>query len=310
MKHDESLPIPCPLDYNLEDHNFRPDLEDEEMEYTVDLAGQSSPNDQEYSYICTDSEKKLFNQKKLNNLIRGLNLSKEKSEILASRLKENNLLDRDVKISYHRKRNFGLKEYFSVDGPLYFCHAIPGLFSSIDQPYNTSDWRFFIDSSQRSLKAVLLHNGNIWPSIPIAHLVHFKKTYENMKTLMEAIRYESQNRFISGGFKVIGMLMGMQPGFIKTRLLPLLCHNRDVKQHYSKIDWQLRATYVPGENNVRFVPLVDHIKLGLMKSFVNANGKKRFCRLSVTRFKISKSMRRKAKRRSFCWPTNSRSFEK
>ena len=139
VKHDESLPIPCPPDYNLENHNYRPGSEDEEMEYTEDFQGQLSSNDLEYNYTCTDSEPKLFNQKKLNYHIRDLNLSKEKSEILSSRLKENNILEQDVKISYYKKRNFDLKEYFSVNVPLCFCHDFPGHFSSIGQPYNTFD---------------------------------------------------------------------------------------------------------------------------------------------------------------------------
>ena len=190
VKHDEWLPIPCPPDYNLEYYNYLPDSEDEEMEYTEDLPTQSSSNDPEYNYTCTDSEPKLFNQKKLHDLIRDLNLSKEKSEILASRLKENNLLGEDVKISYYRKRNFDLKEYFSVDDLLCFYHDTPGLFSSMAQPYNTSDWRLLIDSSQMSFKAVLLHNGYILASIPNAHSVHLKETYENTEILMKAIKYE------------------------------------------------------------------------------------------------------------------------
>jgi len=40
-----------------------------------------------------------------------------------------------------------------------------------------------------SLKAVLLHNGNTLPSIPVGHSVHNKESYENMKILMEAINY-------------------------------------------------------------------------------------------------------------------------
>ena len=38
-----------------------------------------------------------------------------------------------------------------------------------------------------SRKAVLLHNGNILPSIPIAHSVHLKETYKNKEILMKAI---------------------------------------------------------------------------------------------------------------------------
>jgi len=38
-----------------------------------------------------------------------------------------------------------------------------------------------------SLKAVLLHTGNSLPSIPVGISVHNKKSYENMKILIEAI---------------------------------------------------------------------------------------------------------------------------
>ena len=47
------------------------------------------------------------------------------------------------------------------------------------------EWRPFIDSSSRSLKAVLLHKGNVYPSIPVAHSVHLKDDYGNVKTTAE-----------------------------------------------------------------------------------------------------------------------------
>ena len=52
------------------------------------------------------------------------------------------------------------------------------------------DWRLFIDSSKLSLKAILLHNGNALPSIPLGHSVHNTESYENMKILMEADNYD------------------------------------------------------------------------------------------------------------------------
>lgn len=42
---------------------------------------------------------------------------------------------------------------------------------------NSSEWRLFIDLSKYSLKAVVFHNGNIHPSLPIAHSVVMKETY-------------------------------------------------------------------------------------------------------------------------------------
>jgi len=56
--------------------------------------------------------------------------------------------------------------------------------SELGASYEASDWRLFIDSSKRSLKAVLLHNGNELASVPIAHSVEMTETYDNMKCLL------------------------------------------------------------------------------------------------------------------------------
>jgi len=36
-----------------------------------------------------------------------------------------------------------------------------------------------------SLKAVLVHNGNKFPSVPLAHAANMKGAYENMKLLFK-----------------------------------------------------------------------------------------------------------------------------
>lgn len=43
--------------------------------------------------------------------------------------------------------------------------------------YNPSEWRLFIDSSKESLKAVLLHNTNVYASIPVAYSVILDEDY-------------------------------------------------------------------------------------------------------------------------------------
>jgi hypothetical protein len=48
----------------------------------------------------------------------------------------------------------------------------------------------FHDSSKASLKAVLLHNGNKFPSAPLTRAVHTKETYANLQVLLQKIRYE------------------------------------------------------------------------------------------------------------------------
>ena len=76
--------------------------------------------------------------------------------------------------------------------------------------YLASDWRLFIDSSKQSLKAVLLHNGNVYPSIPIAHSVGIKEERESVKLLLELIRYNNHNWDVCGDFKMIAFLLGLQ----------------------------------------------------------------------------------------------------
>lgn len=277
VQHCEELPIPIPPDDGAD--SIEDDADGDEGA-TGSVPGPSA--DPDYTLEGRNFEPKLLTQGQLNDLVRDLSLSKEKAELLASRLQENNLLDKNVRISYYRKRNFNLATFFTVDGPLCYCHDIHGLFTELSQTYAASDWRLFIDSSQRSLKAVLLHNGNIKPSIPIAHSVHLKETYDNMDILLKAIKYDSHQWNICGDLKVIGMLMGMQAGFTKYCCFLCLWDSRATTEHYRKRDWALRSTYVPGTSSVQSVPLVDpqkillpplHIKLGLMKNFVKAMAK-------------------------------------
>jgi hypothetical protein len=48
----------------------------------------------------------------------------------------------------------------------------------------------FTHSSKVSLKAVLLHNGNKFPSVPLAHAAKMNESYENMELLLEKIQYK------------------------------------------------------------------------------------------------------------------------
>jgi hypothetical protein len=61
---------------------------------------------------------------------------------------------------------------------------------TLGHQHNTPEWRLFIDSSKVNLKAVIPHNGNKYPSVPLAHAVNMKESYENMKLLLEKINYE------------------------------------------------------------------------------------------------------------------------
>ena len=51
-------------------------------------------------------------------------------------------------------------------------------------------WCLFIDSSKVSLKLVLLHNGNRFPSVPLAHAANMKEICESTELLLGKIQYD------------------------------------------------------------------------------------------------------------------------
>lgn len=281
VPHDKTLAVPAPPKAGWQYETEEEGIMEDDM-----AARDSSPQpgcSSDPDFVPQESPcPEPFSQNELNDLIRDLGLTKERAELLTSRLKEKHLLESTCKVSYYRNRSKSLATFFKVDGPLCYCHDIEGLFGELQQPYDASEWRLFIDSSQRSLKAVLLHNGNVKPSIPVAHSVHLTESYQNMKVLLEAIKYRSHNWNLCGDLKVIGMLTGMRGGFTKYCCFLCLWDSRATDDHYTKCDWPQRTSYVVGEESVEHTPLVDpvkiflpplHIKLGLVKNLVKAMAK-------------------------------------
>ena len=211
VPHSDDLPVPTPpVNKDLLSSS------EEEMSSRKDSAESISLEDIEYTYSGTSgNEPHWITQKDLKDLARDLDLSKQQSELLASRLKQWNLVQEDGRIPSFRNRNKDLASFFDMEHLLCYCTNIHGLFTSLGLPHNPSDWRLFIDSSKRSLKGDLRHNGNKYPSIPFAHSVHLKESYDNMELLLEAIKYSEYQWILCGDLTVIGLLMAMQVGFTK-----------------------------------------------------------------------------------------------
>ena len=117
-------------------------------------------------------------------------MSKNQSDLLGSRLQSWNLLETDTNVTVYRNRDIEFIQYFALDNDLTYCSDVDGLMSSYGHEHKSAEWRLFIDSSQKSLKAVLLHNGNQFLSVPIGYSALVKETYETMKKLLELIKYE------------------------------------------------------------------------------------------------------------------------
>ena len=101
----------------------------------------------------------LFDQAELNDLIRDLNLSEDKAELLGSRLKEKNLLNENVRISYHIREK-DLAKLFSDEDGLNYCNyviIVIKLMKAVGHKYIANKWRLFIYSNNASLKGVFLH---------------------------------------------------------------------------------------------------------------------------------------------------------
>ena len=112
-------------------------------------------------HLRSVQNQKPFSQGQLNDLVRDLYLSKELCETLASRLGEHGILDSETKITFYRDRHGLLIHIFTMEDDFVYCNNIQGFFSETDlSEYNPNEWRLFIGSSKRSLKCVLLHNGN------------------------------------------------------------------------------------------------------------------------------------------------------
>ena len=183
--HDPDLPIPQPLT-------------EKEDTLSVDESASTSTESEE-DLIESDpsfeheSSPFLINQERLNDLVRDLHLFKENAEVLGSRLQQWNLLKPGTTISSFRIRNQSLARYYASAENICYCKDIEGLMTELGCEHNPAHWRLFIDSSKTSLKAVLLHNGNIKPSITVGYSILRKETYDTMKVLLDILEYPKYN---------------------------------------------------------------------------------------------------------------------
>jgi len=93
----------------------------------------------------------ILTQDELNDLIHNLELSKIKAELLGSRLKQWNLLEKNVRISSFRSRLQQLVPFFRNEDDLVFCYDVDGLINGLGIKYDPQEWRLFIDSSKLEL---------------------------------------------------------------------------------------------------------------------------------------------------------------
>lgn len=138
----------------------------------------------------------------------------------------------------------------------------------------------FIDSNITSLKFVLLHIKNQYPSIPLLYSKFLKETYTNIKRGLEIISYEDQ-WLINADLKLINILCGVGPCSVTNPCV--LCNwkgtfrsNKQFEQ-YHQANIEQRSEFIVGKDSVVAQPLIKlekvilpalHIKIGLFSQFV------------------------------------------
>lgn len=272
MPHD---PVKCPVPIPPDTYSL--DVNDSSQ--SDSSANSMSAGDTDSDYVPESDVVHLVTNAELSDLIRDLALTKGQAELLGSRMKQWNLLAPNTTICHFRFRHKELMQYFTSDNDVCYCNDINGLMAHLGHEHKVNEWRLFIDSSKTSLKSVLLHNGNLLPSIPVAYSTQLKETYDSMRNILEKIKYNEYKWKICGDLKVVAILTGLQTGY--TKFCCFLCewNSRDKAAHYVRKVWPIREHMQPGEKNVMHEPLVHrediilpplHIKLGLMKNFVKA----------------------------------------
>ena len=146
----------------------------------------------------------LFSQGQLSDLIRDLNLFKESSEFLASRLKEKNLFHPGTLITY-KKCHIEFLPYFTQENDIVYCNNVAGLLQQLGvQQYDPQNWRLFINSSKKKLKCVL-HNGNLYGSVPLGNSTTLKK-----KMMKSNLFWK---KFHTGSYVSIWKWLGFSTGY-------------------------------------------------------------------------------------------------
>jgi len=272
IPHGIDIPVPeLPKHINLENNETGSG-----SEFSVD----------ESSCVNIIDTPQTFTQAELNDLVRDLNLTKDAAEILASRLHEKRLLSPGTLVTFYRNRQKELEQYYNQDDSITYCVDIAAVMSKLRVNYEPNEWRLFIDSSKRSLKGVLLHNGNNLSSIPVAYSVNLKENYDNLERVLNKLNYKEHNWTICGDFKVIGILLGQQQGNTKYPCYICEWDSRDRENHWTRQEWPRRTNWKPLSMNIMRNSLVNpdkillpplHIKLGLMKQLTKALDKSGNC---------------------------------
>jgi hypothetical protein len=116
---------------------------------------------------------------------------------------------------------------------------VDGLFQTLNMSHCSDELRLFLYSHKVSLKAVVLHNVNFLPSIPVAHVFGLKESDDSINQLLQYLKYDTYKWNICADLNVIALLLGLQLGHTKFPCFMCEWDSRDKTHHYVKRIWSL-----------------------------------------------------------------------
>lgn len=221
----------------------------------------------------------------IDDLSNDLDLSKEKTEVLGSRLRQYNLLAPGVKVTAGRTGDRSTQGFFTpyttvnMDNPIrgVYCNNIPGLFRHLSMIHQADEWRLFMDASNASFKAVLLHNTNQLPSIPLYYAVGDAERREVIEQVLDKIKYNLHQWKVCSDLKMVAVFLGITGGNAK---YPCFICQWDHGSKYDKYNdpaFVFRGEPEVGKFGQKYMPLIDrkkvmipplHVKLGVVTNFL------------------------------------------
>jgi hypothetical protein len=132
-------------------------------------------------------------------------------------------------VCFYHGHHEEFNDFYSQEDGVMFCNDVCSIMEVLGHEYNPDQWRLFIDSSKVSLKVVLHHDGNRFPSVHLAYAANMKESYESM---LGKIKYDEFKWKLCGDVKVVALLLRMQLSY--TKYCGFLCEwgSRDKKNHY------------------------------------------------------------------------------
>ena len=255
MPHCDGLPVP-----ELPDNFAMFSDDDDSVSSNSEKQKPSASRNADY-LPSTDSSNHKFLEGELSDLIRNLKLPKNKAELLAAGLQQWNLLHHSVKVTAFRNRNQEFEQFFKTVGYFTYFNDVDSLMDAMHLRQSPEQWRLFIDASKQVLKAVLLHNGNKLPSIPVTYAPSTKETYTTMNNILVEVDYKKYQWEVCGDFKEITVLLGLQASYTKYSCFLCEWDSRTRGTDYSRKHWPHRQSLTPGMKNVIHKPLIKPSKV-------------------------------------------------